>query len=256
MKIEKIKKSGSKYKITLDNGEIINTYEEVIINNGLLFHKYINSNLLDKINNETVYYKSYNKALDMINRRLRSEYEMREYLNKTEVEEKYIDEIIDSLKRIGLIDDKLYARAYTNDKINLSLDGPYKIKRHLQNNKINEEYINDAIDNIDENIINEHIDKVINKKIKTNTKYTPYILKQKILTYLINLGYSKNSIINRLDNFKIESPNTEREMDKIYNKLKRKYDSKQLELNLKAKLYSKGYSKEEIENYINKNSSD
>ena len=179
MKVEKIKKAGSKYKITLDNGEVITTYEEVIINNGLLFHKYINEKLLNKIYNDTNYYKIYNKVLNMINRRLRSEYEIKNFLIKEEVKEEYINEIIDNLKIIGLINDKLYAKAYTNDKINLSYDGPYKIKRYLQKNKINEEYINEALSNIDDDIINSHIDKIIDKKIKINKKYTSYILKQK-----------------------------------------------------------------------------
>ena len=252
MKIESIKKSGSKYKILLDNGRIINTYEEVILNNGLLFHKYINKNLLEKINIDTNYYKSYNKALDMINRRLRSEKEIKEYLIKSEVEEKDIEEIINNLKRIGLIDDRLFAKAYTNDKVNLSTDGPDKIRKYLENNNIKEEYINDALNNINKEIINSKIDKIITKKIKTNTKYTPYILKQKILTYLINLGYRREDIIERLENTKIETKDMTKEMEKIYNKLNKKYKENELIYKLKNKLYSKGYTKEEIENFITK----
>ena len=250
MKIESIKKTGSKYKILLDSGQVINTYEEVILNNGLLFHKYISNNLLEKINTDTNYYKSYNKALDMINRRLRSEKEIENYLIKSEVEENDIKEIIKNLKRIGLIDDRLFVKAYTNDKINLSTDGPNKIRKYLENNDIKDEYINDAINNIDNEIINNKIDKIIAKKISTNTKYTPYILKQKILTYLINLGYSREDIINRLENIKIENKDTTKEMEKIYNKLIKKYKDKELIYKLKNKLYSKGYTKEEIENFI------
>ena len=252
MKIESIKKSGSKYKILLDNGRIINTYEEVILNNGLLFHKYINKNLLEKINIDTNYYKSYNKALDMINRRLRSEKEIKQYLIKSEVEEKDIEEIINNLKRIGLIDDRLFAKAYTNDKVNLSTDGPDKIRKYLENNNIKEEYISDALNNINKEIINSKIDKIITKKIKTNTKYTPYILKQKILTYLINLGYRREDIIERLENTKIETKDMTKEMEKIYIKLNKKYKDNELIYKLKNKLYSKGYTKEEIENFITK----
>lgn len=250
MKVESIKKTGSKYKIVLDNGQVINTYEEVILNNGLLFHKYINKNLLEKITVDTNYYKSYNKALDMINRRLRSEKEIEQYLIKAEVEEKDIKEIIQNLKRIGLIDDKLFAKAYTNDKINLSTDGPHKIRKYLENNNIKEQYINEAINSIDKEIINQRIDKLITKKINSNTKYTPYMLKQKIIIYLTNLGYSREDIINRLENIKIETKDTTKEMEKIYNKLSKKYNDKELIYKLKNKLYSKGYTKEEIENYI------
>ena len=228
MKVESIKKTGSKYKIVLDNGQVINTYEEVILNNGLLFHKYINKNLLEKITVDTNYYKSYNKALDMINRRLRSEKEIEQYLIKAEVEEKDIKEIIQNLKRIGLIDDKLFAKAYTNDKINLSTDGPHKIRKYLENNNIKEQYINEAINSIDKEIINQRIDKLITKKINSNTKYTPYMLKQKIIIYLTNLGYSREDIINRLENIKIETKDTTKEMEKIYNKLSKKYNDKEL----------------------------
>lgn len=252
MKIESIKKTGSKYKILLDSGQVINTYEEVILNNGLLFHKYVSSNLLEKINEDTNYYKSYNKALDMINRRLRSEKEIEEYLRKSEVEENDIKEIVQNLKRIGLIDDRLFAKAYTNDKVNLSTDGPHKIRKYLENNNIKEEYINDAINSIDKEIINQKIDKIITKKINANTKYTPYLLKQKILTYLINLGYSREDITNRLENIKIETRDTTKEMEKIYNKLNKKYKDKELIYKLKSKLYTKGYTKEEIENFITK----
>ncbi len=255
MKIEKIQKSGSKYKITLDTGEVITTYDEVIIKHGLLFHKTINSKLLDKINNDTSYYKNYNKVLDMINKRLRSEYEIRKFLNKSEVKEEDENKIIDNLKKVGLINDKLFAKAYTNDKVNLTLDGPHKIKRYLENNKIKTEYINEAIYNIDGEVINSHIDKIIRKKIKNNTKYTPYILKQKIIIYLTNLGYSRENIISRLEMFKIENPNNEKEMDKVFNKLKNKFEGDTLYLKLKTKLYSKGYTKEEIDEYIKKNSS-
>lgn len=255
MKIEKIQKTGSKYKITLENKEVITTYDEVIIKYGLLFHKDIDLKLLDNINNDTNYYKSYNKALDMINKRLRSEYEIRQFLKKNEISEEDTENIIKDLKKIGLIDDKMYAKAYTNDKINLTIDGPYKIKKHLEENKIAKEYIEEAINSIDIKIINSHIDKIISKKINSNTKYTPYMLKQKIINYLISIGYSKKDIIDRLETFEIKSPNTEKEMDKIYNKLKNKFEGDTLYLKLKTKLYSKGYTKEEIENYINKNSS-
>lgn len=256
MKIEKIKKSGSKYKIQLESGKIIDTYEEVILENGLLFHKYISDDLHEKILKDSKYYKTYNKILDMINRRLRSEYEIRKYLQKEEISENDVESIIENLKRIDLINDEKYAKAYTNDKINLSLDGPQKIRKHLEEQKINEDYINQAIYSIDKSIIYNHIEKIIDKKIKTNTKYTTYILKQKIMIYLINLGYKKEDIIEILETKKIENQNSQKEMDKIYNKLSKKNDGYELYTKLKNTLFKKGYLKEEIDNYVNQKSSE
>ncbi|MCI9084762.1 MAG: hypothetical protein HFH46_04030, partial [Bacilli bacterium] len=159
MKIEKIKKTGSKYKITLDNGEVINTYDDVILENNLLYDKNIDSDLFNKINNDTVYYESYNKAIKMISRRLRSENEIYVYLNKCKVVDTDIVKIIDTLKRIGLINDYNFAKAYTNDRINLSLDGPFKIARSLEEYKVDSDIINEMINGIDLNIVYEHLNK-------------------------------------------------------------------------------------------------
>lgn len=252
MKIEKIKKVGSKYKLTLENKEVINTYDEVIIKHNLLYNKNIDSEKLKQINLDTRYYENYNKALNLINHRLRSESEIKDALKKKQVSEEETSKIINKLKNAGFINDEAFAKAYTNDKINLTLDGPNKIKKHLQKLKVNDEYINNAIKQIDKEIVLNHIDKIINKKIKANTKYPPYMLKQKIITYLINLGYSKSDIIMQLENAKIENQNFEKEMEKVYIKLNKKYQDKDLYLKLKNKLYSKGFSNEEINEFINK----
>lgn len=250
MKIEKIKKTGIKYKITLDNGEVINTFSEVILNNNLLFSKEIDSDLLKKINTDTGYYDAYNKVLRMIGRRLRSEFEVRKYLKKENVLKEDAEKIIFNLKDINLINDYNFAKAYTNDKMHLSLDGPYKIARELENNKIDSKIITEMIDSYPEELRDSHIEKIILKKVKANKKYSGYILKQKIVSYLINLGYSKENINKHLD--LITSNNGEEEMEKLYKKLSLKYEGDELYFKLKNKLYSKGFTNEEIENFITK----
>lgn len=250
MKIEKIKKTGSKYKITLDSGEVINTFDDVIIENNLLFDKKIDSKLLDKIQTDTNYYEVYNKVIRLIGVRFRSENEINEYLKKSKVEEADIIKIIDSLKRIGLINDYNFARAYTNDKMNLSLDGPYKIVRELESHKIERSIINEMIESYPLELIDSHIEKIISKKLKTNKKYTGFILKQRIVSYLINQGYSREDINRHLDLIVSSPKNLENEMEKIYKKLSLKYSGDELFYKLKNKLYSKGFEISEIEKFI------
>lgn len=248
MKINNIKKVGTKYKIILDD-EIITTYDNVILENGLLYNKNITQNQLKKIKEDTIYYETYNEVLKMISRKLRSEFEIKKYLEKQQFKD--IDKIINKLKEINLINDKEYAFSYTNDKINLTLDGPYKIKKHLEDNNIDEEYIIEALNSFNNDLINEKINKIINKKIKTN-KDTDYIFKQKTSLYLSNLGYSKEDIINNLDNIKIDNKKLENEMLKIFNKLENKYSGFELKNKLKQKLYSKGFNSNEINEFIEK----
>lgn len=249
MKIEKIKKSGSKYKITLDNGEVINTYDNVILENNLLYDKNIDSDLLNKINNDTVYYESYNKAIKMISRRLRSEHEINEYLRKAKVIDSDIVKIIETLKRIGLINDYNFAKAYTNDRINLSLDGPFKIARSLEDYKVDSDIINEMINGIDNNLVYEHLSKVIDKK-KKSFKGSEYMFRQKMMQYLINLGYDRVMINEALCDIDFDEGKKLLEMEKIYNKLSLKYSGDELILKLKNKFYTKGYKAAEINKFI------
>ncbi len=247
MEVKKIVKKGIKYRILLEVGSI-DTYEEIILKYNLLYKKDISEDLFNDILKENIYYDSYYKVLNLLNKKLRSRYEIENYLKKQDCPN--IDKIINKLESIGLINDAKFAQAYTNDKINLSLDGPEKIRHNLEKLKVDSDIIDNVISKIDENIINEHLQKLISKKIKTS-KYTGNVLKNKLKVYLVNLGYSYNDVNKALEN--IKGNDLSSEMLKIYNKLKLKYEGDTLKLKLKQKLYSKGFSVDEINNFIDNN---
>lgn len=253
MKIEKIKKTGSRYKLFLDDGTVINTFDEVIIKYNLLFNKELDLNMISKIHLENSYYDAYNKVLKLIDRRLRSSYEIEKYLKKNNVEN--YQTIIDSLKEKGFINDERFARAFISDKIHLSNEGKGKIKKELLNHQIEESIINRELAQIKDENMEEKVDKIISKKIAANKKDSAFILKQKISNYLFNLGYDKSFINSRMCHFNFDNCNSEKEMDKIYKKLSLKYEGNELINKFKQKLFSKGFKSEEINEYINKKSS-
>lgn len=242
----KIKKSGNKYKIYLEN-ETITTYDEIILKYNILYKKELTQDIIDKIKEENAFYENYHKVLNLINTRLRSEYEIVKYLQKQKCDR--IEEIVLKLKNIGLINDYNFARAYVNDKINLSLDGPGKIRVSLEKLGVEDKIINDALGVVEEDILINHLDKLINKKAKT-LKYTGNVLKQKLTIYLINMGYSKALINERLEN--MPSNDIKNEMEKIFVKLSKKYKDNELKFKLKQKLYAKGFNTNEINEFIEK----
>ena len=196
MKIKEIKKNkNGKYKIILDNDEIINTYDDVILNNGLLFHKEIDSELLNKLNAETNYYEIYNKTIKFIEKKLRSKKEIITFLNKNKVGESDKEKIINKLESIKLINDELFANAYSQDRINLSSDGPYKIINDLRKNDISEEIIEIIDENkcSNSNIINNEYKKIYTKFSK---KYEGIELERLIKNKLIQKGFSSEEIEN------------------------------------------------------------
>ena len=247
MKIEKIvRKPNNKYILELDNGDKIKTYDEVILKYGVLFHKEIDSDTLEQLVSENNYYDVYNKVLKYINNKMRSIKEVETYLDKLEYHNK--KELIDKLKAQKLLDDSLFVKAFVNDKILLTLDGPYKIKRSLEDNEIDSELINDTLSIFDSNLIKERLDKIISKKIKTNKK-SLYVFKQKMLVYLLNLGYSKEDIDDVLSNYQInEEELIKKDYEILRKKLAKKYEGDKLDYQIKNKLYQKGYSLDTINN--------
>lgn len=243
MKIEKIVKLKSgKYKIVLDNNEQITIYDDVILNNNLLFHKEIDNDIYEKIKEENNYYELLNSSIKYISKRLRSEKEIKIYLEKKTNDIYLIDSIIDNLKIHKLIDDRNFSRAYINDKLNLTNTGILKIKKDLENLGVDYEIIEEECNKIDIKKDNNKLEKMIIKKIKANHKYSNKMLKEKILNDMINLGYDYESIINIYDKYEYSDQDIyNREYQKIYNKLKNKYQGLELELNIKEKLYSKGF---------------
>ena len=248
MKIQEIRKKGKKYKITLDNGLQINTFDVVILNNGLLYNKIINDELLKKINKENNYYDIYYKVLNLISKKVRSEKEINDFLYKNSVSKIDKNKIIKKLKSINLINDKIFAKSYISDKINLSNDGIDKIRNDLLKHNIDLNIINEELDKIDNDLLNKKIEKLINKKLK-NSKYVGFKLKYKIINELVNLGYNKEKIIEIYDNMNIKKGDLIiKEYNKLYTKLSNKYEGKELEYKINMKLYNMGFTKYEIEN--------
>lgn len=248
MKINKIKKSGNKYKITLDDNSEITTYDDVIINYGLLYNKNIDPETLNKINNDNIYYDAYYKTVNYITKKLRSEKEVITYLNNYNVNIQDQEKIIKKLKEINLINDLNFTKAYIADRLNLSSDGKDKIKTTLYYHNIDPQIIAEQLAKIDQKTIDDRIEKIILKKSK-NTKYCGYKLKSKLLNDLVNMGYDRNDI-TRILNETDTTKSIQEEYYKIHSKLSKKYEGKELIYKIKKKLYNEGFTTEQINSAV------
>ena len=202
IKIIKYKKENNgKYKLLLEDGSTIDTYEDVILKNNLLYKKDIDDSLYDIIMNDNVYEEAYSKSINYIGIRLRSINEMKVYLKSKKYSEEVINIIIERLIKNNLLNDTIFTQAFINDKLNFTTMGPYKIELELKKHNIDNNIISKCISTIDEDIIYEKINKLITKFIKSNKKYKGFLLKNKIYTNLINLGYSSSMILEVLNNY-------------------------------------------------------
>lgn len=246
------KKNKNQYELLLDNDQKILVYEDVIINNNLLINKTIDEKLLEKINKENSFESIYAKCIKRISIRIRSENEIKNYLSDNLYSKDIIEKVVNKLKYNKLIDDEVFAKSFINDKLLLTNYGPGKIKNELKKHKISDNIIDNNLALVDKSKFDEKIDKIIQKYIKNNSKYSLVMLKNKIQNALNELGYYKEMYIEKVNEINsIEDNNIFRkEAIKEYNKLSRKYNSKELELKFKHKLYQKGFNMNKIEEFL------
>ena len=251
MKVEEIKKTKSgKYKVTID-GKSITTYDDVILKNKILYQKEIDEKIYAQIGIDSIYYDNYHKALNYILRKLRSKLEVRMYLEDLETADNDIEKIVNRLEEIGFINDVNYAKAYISDSIYLKNDGPHKIKSYLLSQEIDEYIIDEELAKIDREVIYDKLEKLVLKKLKSDRKNSAYQLRQKVVIDMVNAGYSKDMVIEILDNYDIDDgEKLKKEYDKLYTKYSRKLKGYELEKKIKEKLYSKGFDIHDIEKII------
>lgn len=202
MKIEKYELTKKNiYNVYLSNGEVLELNDKVITDNELLIKKDIDNELYDKLKRDNTICMLMDTSVKYIDRRLRSINELRDYLKNKEEDTIIIEEVIDKLIDNKYLDDDRFTKAFIKDKLNFTNWGDYKIKNELKRLGVNEEIIYNNMTSIDDNIYYERINKIIDKDISTNKKYSGIKLKNKIYNHLLTLGYSKEKVISIINNY-------------------------------------------------------
>ena len=240
MKITKFKKVGrNKYKVFFNNTDLI-LYEDIILKYDLLIKSDIDTDLLDKIILENRDYEVYDLALSYIEVKMRNRRELYKYLTNKGFEEEIVNKTLKKIEDLGLLDKKSYITAFINDKVNLSNDGPYKIKNALLDLDFDEKDIDDYLYTIDREVWSNKLDKLINKKKSLMKSKSYYMFINKMKNDLYNLGYDKDMIDEKLSKIEYES----NAIDKDYQKCFKKFNGDKNKII--NSLLRKGYSYEEI----------
>ncbi len=251
MKIGKYTKlKSNKYSVEIDDVKV-KLYDDVIVKYELLRVKEIDEKLFKEITEYNDKLEAYYKSLKYITKKLRTEKEIYKYLEK-DYDKKTILETIDRLKSMGYLNKEVYLKCYISDQLNMSLVGPNKIKKDLISLGYLEEEIVPFIDDIGNDIWFSKIEKLVNRKINANRNLGNNKLKEKISYDLSNLGFYKWMIEEIIHNseFKDNSSILEKEYNKFYNKLSKKYDGSNLEYQVKIKLFQKGFTSSDIDIFL------
>lgn len=247
-KIDKfIKLKDGKYKLTGDKTLVLTS--ETILKYNLLVNKSFDDKELNDILEYDKSIEAYNKIIKLLNRKFLTEKEIIKKLKDDNIKKEYIDKIINKLKDNNFINDKVYLQAYIDDEINLKMTGPRKIETDLLKLGFNDQDIKLILNDIEENVWLDKINKMIQKKLKCNHTKSGLSLKINIASYIVHLGYSKEMVMPIIDKYDyINMDVIKKEYEKQNKLLSKKYSGEELNKMIRYKLINKGYKEEEIDN--------
>lgn len=253
-KIEPQKRKG-RYNVFINDQFAFGVDEEVLILFELRKGLHITTDLQKQIENEDSFYKAYQKTLNYLSYSLRTEKQIRDYLTKQELSH-FEERIITKLNEIRLIDDLVYAESYVRTMANVNQKGPRNIIQDLKLRGVSENKILDALEEYPESQQVENAIDLAEKKWAKTKKNSTFESIQKVKQYLVNKGYSFETAdlaITSIDTNKNEDEEYAsliKQAEKAIKRYSRKYEGYELSQRLRAFLYSKGYTNELINRYI------
>ena len=250
MKITKLEKKKKLYLMELDNGDKCYITEDTIVRFMLSRDKVITQQEFDKIQAFAQFSYAKNLALYHLSFKARTEKEVREYLNKHNIDLQIASKVISNLKEDNWINDRQYAYTIVNANQLSGDKGPYSLLQKLSQKGVVKTTVEEVLNEFDFSQVAQRIAEKLFKKY--DGKLPARALQEKIIQNLANKGFSYADAkwaFEQLDSH-VDSETTQelifRELDKQYPKYTRKYEGYELKQRLTQVLARKGYDFSDI----------
>ena len=257
-KITQGKNNPERYNIFFEEKFAFSVDEAVLVRYQLTKGKELDQWTIEEMNFEDEVRKAFNKALNYLGFRMRSEGEVRQKLKDKEFGEAVIDEAVKKLYSHNFLDDRAFSEALMQTQMKTGKKGPRAIQQDMQKKGIDKQMQKDVLDSYSEEEQLE-IAKGLAEKIAAKEKMkTPSQIQQKISDTLMRKGYNYSLIklaIADLDLEKDEDQWTDivaEQGDKLWRKHSNKLTGYDLKSKVKQGLYQKGFPAEVINDYLEK----
>lgn len=197
------KNNKSRVNIYLD-GEFACGMEAIVVaENRLKEGMEIDEEKLKELSASSDIESAFNKAVKLISKALKTEYELKKYLVEKGYGLQTIDTVTNKLKSYNYIDDLEYAKSYINDKKHQN--GKKKLLHELKQKGISDKIIDSALKLITAQEEKETIQNLINKYIKG--KPLDIKIKKNLANFLYSRGFDWDDYIDMIDDIFGDSDN-------------------------------------------------
>ncbi len=197
MKITTIKqqvKRGDRYSVYIDGKFSFALSETGLLSQGLYNGQEVTAEDVVSLKNNSVREKARFLALGQLLRRMRSEWELRDYLKRKDYVPEIIDQTLGWLAEYGYVDDKKFADAWVANRRLLKASSRRRLRQELRQKRVKDEVIDQALteDETDEK-------QVLRDLVARKEKQPRYQNKLKLMQYLTRQGYSYEDIKSVLE---------------------------------------------------------
>lgn len=192
MKITNIKsqvKRADRYSIYFDGKYLLSFSESELLALGLRIGQEFTQDELSALKNKANIDKAYDRALNLIMRRPRSEWELRDYLTRKNYDPACTRSVLVQLEERGYVDDQDFARRWVENRRLLKAVSKRRLVQELRQKRVSDDIIQAVLeaDKTDEQ-------QVLRELIERKRKQTKYQDDLKLTQYLVRQGYNYGDV--------------------------------------------------------------
>lgn len=192
MKITAIKQQvrrQDRYSISVDGKYLFSFSETELINSGLKVNQELSEQELLALKDQALLDKAYDRTLNLISHRPRSEWELRDYLKRKDYDEDVVAQTIERLRARGYVNDADFARRWVETRRLLKSTSKRRLAQELRQKRIADDVISQVLeaDETDEG-------NVLRDLVERKRKQTKYQDDLKLMQYLSRQGFNYDDI--------------------------------------------------------------
>jgi len=182
-------KRADRYSIYVDGKYVFSLGESELLNTGLRINQEFTAEELENLKQTAILDKAYDRALNLISMRKRSQWEMRDYLKHKDYEPDIIETILNKLSDNGYVDDRAFAKAWVNTRRLLKATSKRRLQQELRQKRVEDEIIKQVLE---EDETDEH--EVLRELVAKKRRQSRYQDNFKLMQYLARQGYNYGDI--------------------------------------------------------------
>ncbi|MBU9710748.1 recombination regulator RecX [Evansella tamaricis] len=260
-KITIAKKNKGRFHIYVDRGDgngdeyAFTVSEDIFIKRHLSKGKTLTEEEMNRIREEDVLDKAFQRTLHFISYRMRSEKEVLTYLHEQDIQKEEASQLLERLKDLNLLDDQAFAEAFVRTKKNTQKKGPLLIQQELYEKGITEKGIEKAMKEYPEEEVLENAMKTALKKQSSYQKEGQRKRQQKLMQFLIQRGFPSETARQVVESCDEQVPSDAeweglvKQGEKAEKKYS-KYEAWEREQRIKQYLYQRGFSLDLIDEWL------